>query len=224
MKTVVFHTGKCFTFCKRPGTNLILTLSSRFPVYHSNLLLPLDPNMPSTIYSSQTICFFILFALLFYRGQEKIDKHICTDAIKRSYNKLSFDKNLPLFSIFTSVSFIVALSGQPFSPSFTFNKKHKLSLRGISKKTCLQNFLFNLIFSTASLPSICSCSCVPSSDSGILLSTSLISIISNSIIGIMWMIEGIKLFCYRLVEISWILYKIAVVSKQEFYIYSAFKF
>lgn len=219
MKTVVFHTGKCFTFCKRPGTNLILTLSSHFPVYHSNLLLPLDPNMPSTIYSSRTICFFILFALLFYRGQEKIDKHICTDAIKRSYNKLSFDKNLPLFSIFTSVSFVVALSNRPFSSSCTFNEKHELSLRGISRKTCLQNFLINLIFSTAPpLPppfilvfvfqvlAMAYCSLIPSFQ------------------GIMWMIEEIKLFCYRLVEISWILHKIAVVSKQEFYMYSAFKF
>lgn len=174
MKTVAFHNGKCFTFCKRPGTNLILTLSSHFPVYHSNLVLPLDLNMPSTIYSSRTICFFILFALLFYRGQEKIDKHICRDAIKRSYNKLSFDKNLPLFSIFTSVSFVVALSNRPFSSSFTFNDKHELSLRGISRKTCLQNCLFNLIFSTPP-PPICPCFCVPNSGSGILLSTFFIS-------------------------------------------------
>lgn len=180
-------------------------------------MFPLDPNMSSTIYSSRTICFFILFALLFYHSQEKIDKHICTDAIKRSYNKLSFDKSLPLFSIFTSVSFIVALSHRPFSSSFTFNEKHELSLRGISRKTCLQNFLFNLIFSTASpllfvlvfvfqVLTVAYCSLLPSFQ------------------GIMWMIEEIKLFYYRLVEISWILYKIVVVSKQEFYVYSAFKF
>lgn len=149
--------------------------------------------------------------------RKKIDKHICTDVIKRSYNKLSFDKNLPLFSIFTSVSFVVALSNRPFSSSFTFNEKHELSLRGISGKTCLQNFLFNLIFSTAPSPpfvlvfvfqvlAVAYCSLLPSFQ------------------GIMCMIEEIKLFCYRLVEISWILYKIAVVSKQEFYMCSAFKF
>lgn len=205
MKTVAFHTGKCFTFCKRPGTNLILTLSSHFPVYRSNLVLPLDLNMPSTIYSSRTICFFILFALLFYRGQEKIDKHICRDAIKRSYNKLSFDKNLPLFSIFTSVSFVVALSNRPFSSSFTLNDKHELSLRGISRKTCLQNCLFNLIFSTPPPPFVLVFVFQ-------ILAVAYYSLLS-SFQGITWMIEEIKLFCYRLVEISWTLYKIAVVSK-----------